>query len=363
MSVLYPSTELSKACTFAFNDYMQGNLTGEQFARKWARNNCPGPPPVDGQLSGLTPWQPAGGVVAPNRQVQSRTTVLGLPGETGNAQAVDDSGGVEGFQIGEGPSGGGTTGAGGAGTAISSQYFYTFTSSNGLTFSVLRDETPPKITDGRGGWQVVDRRRRKGLTVWVGRNPLKMDVPILFDGWFDSPVSVDPDVAILQQMALGDDFIVPPTLTVDGLLPALGVNWVIEDLTWGEKAVWISGPAGDNIRVRQDCVVHLLQFVDADVVKTSTKPGTAGGIVGSFPTHPFVVTDQLNTPKKIGLYFFHRGEGWKYLAIANPGIVRGPYQVLPTGLTIQIPPDLRSLGLGGTEIHALLPHTDQTKTP
>jgi hypothetical protein len=212
------------------------------------------------------------------------------------------------------------------------KYYYEFTSSNGLSVIVLRDEAPPKITDGRGGWNVIDRRRRKGLTTWTGRNPIRMDVPILFNGQFDPPYSIDQDVATLNQMALGDNFVQPPTVRVTGYLPVTGIAWVIEDLTWGDNAVWLRSDEGDVVRVRQDCVVKLLQFVKEDVVKV--------GNLGQVPSNtvPPYHTTEGETPAAIAKKVYGDDQMWKKIRDLNPSIVRSPNQALKGGLTLAMPP-------------------------
>jgi LysM repeat protein len=210
------------------------------------------------------------------------------------------------------------------------RYYYEFKSSNGLSVVVLRDEAPPKITDGRGGWSVVERRRRKGLTTWGGRNPFRMDVPILFNGQFEPPYSVDQDISVLNMMALGDNFVVPPTVTVNGYLPVNGIKWVIEDLKWGDNAIWLQSQTGETIRVRQDCIVQLLQYVEEDVVKiTNTSPT---------PAPNSYTTKAGDTPKSIAKARYGDANMWKKIRDLNPSKVRDPNQQLPTNTVLQMPP-------------------------
>jgi hypothetical protein len=126
-------------------------------------------------------------------------------------------------------------------------YYYYLKSNNGLELYVLRDDAAPKITGGLGGWEIVDRRRRKGLTNWTGRQPWQMSVPVLFNGWFDPPYSIDPDVAVLNRMAFGDNFVIPPTVTAEGVLPITGIKWVIQNIDYGDNSHYLKDDVGNMI--------------------------------------------------------------------------------------------------------------------
>lgn len=207
------------------------------------------------------------------------------------------------------------------------EYYYTFTSSNGLTVTMLRDENPPQNKGGVGGWEVVDRRRRMALTTWKGRDPRGMSLPVLFDGWYldRPPKSVDIDVSILEMMAIGDNFVEPPTVKIDGLLPAYGVTWIINDLDWGTNVVYIRDASNQFIRVRQDCVVTLLQFVDEDVVKVLNKN----------PLPTTYTTKPGDTLRSIAKETLGSASKWRKIRDANPGL-RDPNNV-PPNIKIIIP--------------------------
>jgi len=211
---------------------------------------------------------------------------------------------------------------------FSARYYYGLTASNGMTLTVLRDEAPPQITGGRGGWEVVPRRRRKGLTKWVGRDPLHMDVPVIFDGWTTvPPYSIESDKNTLMDMANGDNFVIPPTIKIEGNLPAQGVTWVIEDLTWGTNVIWDMDNEGNDILVRQDCVIHLLQYVEEDVVKILT-------------TNPLPKTYNIvdgDTPRSVALKQLGDAALWVRIRDANPDKVRDPNHFDPSAKTIIMP--------------------------
>lgn len=193
---------------------------------------------------------------------------------------------------------------------FSIRYYYALHSSDGLNLTVLRDEAPPKITGGRGGWEVVNRRRRKGLTSWIGRDPLSMDLPVLFNGWYDPPFSIDADKATLMKMADGDNFVNPPTITVEGNIPATGVTWVISNLQWGDNVIWDMDAEGNDILARQDCVISLLQYVQEDVVK----------VLNQKPQQKTHKIKEGETLRSIAKAQYGDAGKWKLIADANPDI-------------------------------------------
>jgi LysM repeat protein len=64
------------------------------------------------------------------------------------------------------------------------------------------------------------------------------------------------------------DFTAPPTVRIAGSVPVKNAKWVIESIDWGTAyVIWRGG-----VRLRQDAVVHLLQFVDDTVVTVKRQP-------------------------------------------------------------------------------------------
>jgi len=135
---------------------------------------------------------------------------------------------------------------------------------NGLWVKALLAETAPSISGGYGGWEVVARPHRVSLTNWIGRDPVRMALPIMFDG-FIAGDSIEPNITQLTRMGQPDDDGEPPTLKVHGAVPRKDVSkWVIESLDWGTNIIWGMNPNGVSVRVRQDVTVNLLQFVAPD---------------------------------------------------------------------------------------------------
>lgn len=194
------------------------------------------------------------------------------------------------------------------------RYYVDFKASNGAIVRVLRGDGPPKMTGGSGGWNVVTRPRRVGLTQWQGRDPYRMDIPILFDAYREG-VSVEPGISRLNNMSMGHDYNPPPTVLVEGAVPIKGARWVIEDIDWGDEVFWETSSQGQYFRLRQDAVVHLLQYQAEKRLKI-TMPK-------SLPNE-FTVPRDGYTLREVAKQMYGNAERWKEIQKANAGEIRDP---------------------------------------
>lgn len=138
------------------------------------------------------------------------------------------------------------------------------------------------LTGGVGGWEVVDRPKRRGVPEWAGVSPYEMVLPLLTDGFDVSPgvnVSVEPKMQALERLALkvpgGTQ---PPVVQVSGPIPLpLGgpaqaaQRWVVNgDLELGESV-----RRSDGARVQQYVTVTLLQYTEAEIVLSAAQAAVA----------------------------------------------------------------------------------------
>lgn len=171
-----------------------------------------------------------------------------------------------------------------------------------LTLEVPMGDGSPTVIDGYGGWEVVSRPFRTGLTVWKGFSPIVMTVPLLFEN-FDEGTSLEDDIELLELMAgrgrNGGPLRPPPVLRLhsgsvyttrdSGLIPANyrtltddSIVWVINDIEWDGSP--IRNSVGN--RIRQACTVTLMQFVGPEALDfpdARTAPARArvvGRVVG-----------------------------------------------------------------------------------
>lgn len=221
-------------------------------------------------------------------------------------------------------------------------YKVTFSSEDINAVSVLLDETPAQVSGGYGGWTVTSRQRRTGLTMWMGKDPLRMSIPVLFDGFADGE-GQEIGISRLSRMALppkgGGE---PPVVQVSGHgIPHPGPkDWVIENLQWGTNVIYDSGNNGNVVRLRQDCVVNLMQYLAEDRVAFSRMPpGTRAGSKDKPGSKGFqkpytVVTG--DTIQKIAnkVYKDAKATDWKLITKANG--ITDP-RTLKVGQSLKVP--------------------------
>lgn len=194
-------------------------------------------------------------------------------------------------------------------------------------FSVLRGESPPKETGGTAVWEVVDRPNKVGVTVFRGRTPVRVDLPVMFDAW-KKGLSVEPRIQMLKDMANPPAAHAPPLkIKVDGGYPSRYLTWVVEGIDWGD-AVLYNKIGTTLVRVRQDATVHLLQFVSAELVHIKKQ---AGRTPPRFTPYKVKKGDTLS---KIAASHYKDRDKWTVIGKAN-GIRDN--KGVKVGQTIKIP--------------------------
>lgn len=188
-------------------------------------------------------------------------------------------------------------------------------------------EKNPVSTDGFGGWTVINRPHRKGLTSWTGRNPLRMDIDIVISD-FKQGGSVEPQIEALMEMAspVLSNPVRTPVVNIHGdALIHKQKDYVIENLTFG--ATERNHDKGH--RTRQLVTVSLLEYVDGgDVKENTTKPGHN-------ITYRKYTIKKGDTLFKIAARFLDNYRRWKEIGkLNNLHDPRNP----PVGRTIRIPP-------------------------
>lgn len=131
-----------------------------------------------------------------------------------------------------------------------------------LTLRLLLGEAAPVVTSGYGGWEVVGRPRRQGLTEWRGREPYRLSLDLLIDN-FEKNTSIERLCSTLERMAVPPRaHAEPPVIDIDGAVPHSDLDWVIDTINWGDSI-----RNRDGHRVRQKVTVIFLRYVDDDRVK------------------------------------------------------------------------------------------------
>lgn len=144
---------------------------------------------------------------------------------------------------------------------LDSKNFYIIRTARGTaSIMVRRGDGAPTIRGGGARYDIIERPRRKSLVQWAGDDVYRMDLPIMFDGWADNN-SVETDIAKLNQLMHSQAELTAPSMVlIEGAVPVKGARWVIEGIDWGDRVIWMSDKRGKGYRLRQDAVVHLLQY-------------------------------------------------------------------------------------------------------
>jgi LysM repeat protein len=130
----------------------------------------------------------------------------------------------------------------------------------------------------------------------------------------------------------------PPVVTITGYgIPHPGPsNWVIENLQWGTNVIIDHNADGSVVRLRQDCVVNLMEYIAGDRVAFSRIPPATAGSPNGFQK-PYLVK-KGDTLKIIAnkVYKTPRPSDWKLIAKANG--IRDPKAIKNyVGKKIKIP--------------------------
>lgn len=202
----------------------------------------------------------------------------------------------------------------------------------GLDFLSRLGEGTPNVQGG-GGWQVIGRPRRTGLTDWAGRDPLRVIVPFLIDSWSENQGrEVELQLRDLEKMAgiaTGPD--APPLVrfNTNGVVqydhtsnPKM--DWVIEDISWSDA---LRNQRGN--RVRQAGSITFLRFVrDERLEKVRAKARArrkAGKDKGKHGHKKFYIVRKGDTLAKIAARVLGDASEWHKIARLNK--IRDPKSI------------------------------------
>ena len=188
----------------------------------------------------------------------------------------------------------------------------TFKSIAGAPTLTVLQGGPAQVVGGVGGWEVAPRPKRVGITRWIGRDPLRVLIPILFDSHINDE-SVEDDIDLLMKLALpGTDHRPPPVFTISGAVPHDGFKFVIDDIEWGTNVLWAER-GRVRYRTRQDASVRVLQYVAPDYV---VRTGSSSGVGGREVPARYVIQPG-DTLASIALKFYGDRNYWRKIAALN----------------------------------------------
>jgi hypothetical protein len=210
---------------------------------------------------------------------------------------------------------------------------------------VLLDATPAQVMGGHGGWTTTARQRKIALTQWQGNDPIRLAVPVIFDSSINDITKQNIAIKNLGLMALppkgGGEPAIINIKSDSGALPdptgkGGKQDWVIENLQWGTNVIKDPG------KTRQDVVINLLEYIDADRVAFANLPSISKHHKGHKPrkgargtkdgsqsrganTHgwpKWYTPKPYDTLPKIAALFYHDSSKWHRIATAN--LIRDP---------------------------------------
>lgn len=123
------------------------------------------------------------------------------------------------------------------------------------------------LTGGLGGWDEIERPSGRPLTLWNGAEALKVDVPIMLDGWPRQSVERQKDL-LIRLGRRGDGEKEPPSFKVRGPVFFSGMRMVLAGIDFSPEQI-IRSKKGQLLRLAG--VMHLMEFVDADTVRIARR--------------------------------------------------------------------------------------------
>ena len=132
--------------------------------------------------------------------------------------------------------------------------------------TVLLGADAPRVTEGVGGWDTVERPRQTAMTVWGGNPPYQLELPVVFDG--HPALSQEPPIRELLAAGRGNEDSEPSPWTIDGIpwLPA--DQWVLNGAEPGDLML---RRTDDFNRVRQSYTLAFLEYVPPAYAKVRGK--------------------------------------------------------------------------------------------
>jgi len=213
----------------------------------------------------------------------------------------------------------------------------------GRSFQVQLGPRPIEISDGHGGWQEVSRARRMAVTEWQGPSPLKVKLPVLYDG-YSTGASVQGQVtALINGVSPPDGSAEPPPFTITGAWPVpASTQFVCDGIEWDSEG-WIRDEAGTPVRAL--FTIICLQYVAPDpIVRTST--ATSRAATSTTAASSTAAPARASTAAAIytvkagdtltGIAAAMLGDWRRFTDLASLNGIRDPNTV-PAGATLRIP--------------------------
>lgn len=192
-----------------------------------------------------------------------------------------------------------------------------------------------RLVGGLGGYEEIERQDDVSITDWNGQEALRQDISILLDGWAKGD-SIERELNTI--LKLGRDpngERVPPVFKVFGPVYYPGKSWVLPpdgiDLSGGEISP--IRRRGDGELLRQEVILHLLEFNKPDEVKLRGRKRSQIGVSRGIAVGGTVTTKKGDTLHELAAKLFGDAGEWKRLG--DNGIA-DPNRKLSAGIVLRI---------------------------
>jgi len=202
----------------------------------------------------------------------------------------------------------------------------------------LNDQTQytrSAASTGGGGWQMIDRPRKKVSTEWVDCGPYQLTLNLIMDSMMgpSAPSTIEHVIGIVEAWELpapGSNPPEPPKLHVQGPVPHNELQWVVYTLNWGDA---IRDPVGGE-RWYQESQVVLWEYSPPTLVALAASPAIAAQTAATnrpVTTYTVKAGDTLTSiaARLLGSYT-------KWTAIASLNNIRDPNSIT-VGQVLHIP--------------------------
>lgn len=199
----------------------------------------------------------------------------------------------------------------------------------GFDLSLPLGEEVPKPADGGAKFDEVDRPEDVALTDYTGDSLTKIDVPVLLDGWLAN-VDQRPTLNMILSLTRGGPAGRPPDFIASGAIPYSGLRCVMEPPDWGDTMRFTDGRLA-----RQELTLHLLEFVDPDVIAVVRKDGPAGGAGAKGAKKGTVTTKEGETLLQVATRVYGNPSLAKEIGQLNG--IRDVRKKLKAGIVLKLP--------------------------
>jgi hypothetical protein len=216
-------------------------------------------------------------------------------------------------------------------------HYVTLHSDTGLVVRVPLGDSPATLSNGVGGWEIIDRPKRSSITRYKGKQPFNLDIPVLFDG--TTPPVTGQEVAISKLTRMGISsgrFKDPPVITLAGAVPRTDLKWVIQNLSWDNQATRWKMMNGVPVRIRQAVTINLLQYVDeGPLIQTPPSPAV---VAGGGDSGAKIKNGSGKNAKQEAQDEYGNASLFQAIFDANPWMLPDPRSPIPAGTIFVVPP-------------------------